>query len=80
MKGPFGLRTGTWKYITPGGASPRLNDVPGARQTGRKPQAANAGPALFDLSSDLGETRNLAAERPEKVKELQELLAKIRGQ
>lgn len=76
MKGPFGLRAGHWKFITPGGANPRLNDVPGAAQAPRTPVAP--GPHLYDLSSDLGETKNLAAEHPEKVKELQELLAKIR--
>jgi arylsulfatase A-like enzyme len=77
-KGPFGLRAGTWKFITPGGASPRLNDVPGAAESRQRP--AVAGPALFDLSTDLAEKKNLAAEKPDKVKELQDLLAKIRGQ
>jgi arylsulfatase A-like enzyme len=34
--------------------------------------------ALFNLADDLGETRNLAAEHPDKVRELQALLAALR--
>jgi arylsulfatase A-like enzyme len=38
-----------------------------------------AGPKLFNLADDLGETRNLAAAQPDKVKELTALLAKCRS-
>jgi arylsulfatase A-like enzyme len=34
---------------------------------------------LYDLSKDLGEKNNVAAENPERVKEMSERLAKIRG-
>ena len=78
IKGPFGLRAGTWKFITPGGANARLNDVP-PDLAAKQQRAVAPGPHLYDLSTDIGETKNLAAEQPEKVKELQELLAKIRG-
>lgn len=73
IKGPFGFRSGNWKLITggPGGGA-------NARKAGAKPQPA--GVQLYDLSSDLGETRNLAAEKPEKVREMQDQLAKIRGE
>ncbi|MEQ1851543.1 MAG: arylsulfatase, partial [Chthoniobacteraceae bacterium] len=78
-KGPFGLRAGTWKYITPGGAAPRQNDVPPGKNAGRPKPPAAAGAALFDLSADLGETKNLATEKPEKANELKLLLESIRG-
>jgi len=42
------------------------------------PGKAKGGDELYDLSADLGETKNLAGQRPEIVKELFELLAKIR--
>lgn len=41
--------------------------------------AHSAGPALFDLATDLGETKNLATETPGKAKELKLLLESIRG-
>jgi len=78
IKGPFGLRAGNWKYITPGGATPRVSDVPGADGARRQPTAA--GPHLYDLATDLGETKNLATEKPEKLRAMQELLGKIRGE
>lgn len=33
---------------------------------------------LYDLSTDLGETKNVADEHPEVVRELGDLLAKVR--
>jgi arylsulfatase A-like enzyme len=39
----------------------------------------NGKPELYDLSTDLGETKNLAAEKPDVVKEMRETLQKIRG-
>jgi len=67
-QGPFGLRAGDWKLITGGGGR---NAQGLARPAGQ--------PQLYDLSKDLPEQKNLAAEQPEKVKEMVELLAKIRG-
>jgi len=70
-----------------GGAQPnaqRRNDAPSSRNDTQgnkvKPAQPGGGAQLFDLSNDLGETKNLATEKPEKLKEMQELLAKIRGQ
>jgi arylsulfatase A-like enzyme len=82
-KGPFGFRAGNWKLITGGPAGPGAN---AAKRTGKvgnanaktPPQAA--GVQLYDLSQDLGETRNLAGENPAKLREMQDLLAKIRGE
>jgi arylsulfatase A-like enzyme len=56
------IRKGNWKLIEAGGARPRDN-----------------GPVeLYDLATDLGETKNLAKERPEIVKELTQTLRSIR--
>jgi arylsulfatase A-like enzyme len=57
------IRLGDWKLVKthegPLGDDPAvLNDLSGAE--------------LFDLSTDIGETRNLAATRPERVRELAE--------
>jgi len=73
------IRIGAWKLVVGGDQK----DVPeeGAPAPGRRGASArrqNAAAAdkpapmveLFDLSKDLGETKNLAAEHPEKVKEL----------
>ena len=65
------LRSGKWKYIAPGkvrdGLGPWKNIIvtePGL---------------LFDLSTDIGETKDLAASNPEKTRELAEILKKIAG-
>ena len=95
VNGPFSIRVGNWKLITAGGAgygnaargnaadarrsaaSPTRNDAQGNKA---KAQPHGGGQQLFDLSTDLGETKNLAAEKPEKLTELNDLLAKIRGE
>ncbi|MDQ3815231.1 MAG: arylsulfatase [Armatimonadota bacterium] len=64
------LRVGHWKYIPPAkGAkvTPNTNT-----ETGNDP-----GGQLFDLSSDPGETRNLAAQQPERVRAMAARLAQI---
>jgi arylsulfatase A-like enzyme len=61
--GPLALRDGNWKYITPG-KGPKVTQNTGT-ETGIDPAGQ-----LFDLSKDLGETRNLAAEQPEKAREM----------
>lgn len=68
--GPFGFRAGNWKLI-----------VGGAAGYGAKPaqMGKNAAVQLYDLSADLGETRNLATANPEKLKQMQDQLAMIRG-
>jgi arylsulfatase A-like enzyme len=65
------LRQGDWKYIPPRpGARVQVNTN---TETGNDPQ-----PQLYDLARDPGERNNLAAARPEKVRELADLLAAIR--
>lgn len=65
------LRSGEWKYIAPGkvrdGLGPWKNIV-----------VAEPG-LLFNLSADPGETKDLAAEIPEKTRELAGMLGKIAG-
>jgi arylsulfatase A-like enzyme len=65
---PLAFRQGPWKLIPAGNAK--------ANPNARNPVPAM--PQLFDLSADLSETKNLAAEHPEKVKELTESLQTAR--
>lgn len=65
------VRKGTWKFIPPSNG-PRVQANTGV-ELGNDPQ-----PQLYDLSRDLGETRNLAAQEPERTAELRALLERIR--
>ena len=62
-----GVRRGRWKYLK------AVHQVPGYAQDKKREQVEE----LYDLSKDIGETTNLAAENPEKVKELKALLEAI---
>jgi arylsulfatase A-like enzyme len=64
--GKLAIRQGPWKLIPGGG--------PGG---GAAPKAP-AGPELYNLADDLGETKTLTAQQPAKVKELTVLLERIR--
>jgi arylsulfatase A-like enzyme len=63
------LRKGQWKLI------PAQPPAKKASQAGRAPTQLE----LYNLAEDLGETKNLAAQHPEIVREMQELLKKIAG-
>jgi arylsulfatase A-like enzyme len=63
------LIVGDWKVIQPHGGAKK--NVTG-NETGNDPQ-----PQLFDLKNDIGEKVNVAAEHPEKVKEMLAMLAEI---
>ena len=65
------LRDGDWKYIAPGKTRDKLS-------AGSFVQIPEPG-FLFDLSTDPGEIKNLAANNPEKVKEFADRLKKIAG-
>ena len=69
--GPFAVRAGDWKYITSGG---------GANGKAKNPTKNPSAPQLYNLATDLEEKSNLAGSNPDKLKELQELLSKLRAQ
>jgi arylsulfatase A-like enzyme len=64
------LREGTWKYIPPS-QGPKMNEANNI-ETGADPA-----PQLYDLKSDIGEKKNLAAAQPERVQKMAETLRKI---
>jgi arylsulfatase A-like enzyme len=64
------VRQGNWKFIPPGQTSDGLGPWKQAR-------ISEPG-ALFDLGADPGETKDLAAEHPERVKAMAALLAEVR--
>ncbi|MFM8250676.1 MAG: sulfatase family protein [Planctomycetota bacterium] len=63
VRGPFGLRSGAWKYI--GGSSRAVS------------ANKNAAPQLYDLANDPGESINLATTQPDKRQELARLLERL---
>ena len=65
------LRQGEWKYIPPGRTRESLS--PGKMVCIPEPGF------LFNLANDPGETNDLAASNPEKLKQLRELHAKTTG-
>jgi arylsulfatase A-like enzyme len=66
------LRVGSWKYIEPGNG-PKKNANTNT-ELGNAPQ-----PQLYELSTDLGEKTNVAAQHPDKVQELQKQLDQLRA-
>ena len=64
------LIRGDWKYIVPSNR-PKMN-VNTNTEMGTDPQ-----PQLYNLKTDIGETKNVAQENPQKLKELEELYKKI---
>lgn len=69
--GALSLRVGQWKYIEPSRGQ-KFNANTNT-ETGNDPDVQ-----LYDLATDLGETRNIATQYPTRVKEMQALLQKIR--
>lgn len=68
--GTLSLRKGPWKLIParPGGGK--------GKKPGKRPPATHE---LYHLADDIGETKNLAAERPDVVKEMLAKLDEIRS-
>jgi arylsulfatase A-like enzyme len=70
--GSLSLREGSWKYIEPGKG--RALNPETRTELGNSPE-----PQLYDLASDLGETKNLAQSQPDRLKRMQETLQRIRN-
>ncbi len=70
--GSLSIIKGDWKYIQPskGAKYNRSTNT----ELGNDPE-----PQLFNLKTDIGEKNNIAAQHPEKVQELAELLEKIKA-
>ncbi len=64
LGGQMAIRQGNWKLVRHDAAV----DTPGEVSRGPSPKLSPV--RLYDLSSDVGESRDLAAEHPEKVQEL----------
>jgi arylsulfatase A-like enzyme len=64
------LISGDWKYIVP-------KDGPKISQFTNIEMGNNPNPQLYNLKEDIGETKNLVSENPEKLKELEDLLVEI---
>jgi arylsulfatase A-like enzyme len=65
------LRQGDWKFI-PGGSKRRRNQPDGAAD-----DSSVSGGLLFNLATDIGESKNVAAEHPDLVKKMEETLQRI---
>jgi len=79
------LRQGPWKLVPAGpvGAPKAAAEAKAAFKPAAKAKAGKRGQAvaeLYNLADDLGETTNLAAQHPERVKAMTELLQKIRAE
>ena len=72
QSGGLAIRQGAWKFI-PKRPGPK-HIVQTGSETGNDPDIQ-----LYDLATDLGETRNLAAQHPDKAQELAALLAAERA-
>ena len=71
--GVLSLRQGYWKYIEPGQGAKVLTNT--NTETGNEPSGQ-----LYNLADDPGETKNLASEQQNRVKEMSALLQKLREQ
>jgi arylsulfatase A len=74
------MRSGRWKLLFPHTARTMIGQKPGAGGTPGKYKPLAVGLELYDLETDLGETKNLAAERPEVVQDLQSRADSMREQ
>ncbi len=68
----YALRRGMWKYIAPALGRKATPDTKSKSVVGNEPQ-------LYNLKSDPGETKNLAVNEPERVKEMAARLEKIQS-
>jgi len=80
INGSFSIRQGHWKLeLCPdsgGWSDPRPGNPNAKGKKKAVPAAALPPVQLYDLSTDIGETKNLQAEHPEIVERLSKLLEK----
>lgn len=76
-KGQYAIRHGQWLLIDARNGYSKKGNA-GWEKKHAYPADDKGATELYDLSKDIGQRNNLAAENPEKVKELQRLLQKIR--
>ena len=69
--GSLALREGSWKFIPP-------SPGPAVESESKIELGASETPQLYDLSADLGETRNLTGQFPARVQSMAEALQLIR--
>lgn len=74
----LGLRMGKWKYIASGSRSDWAYNRHNLEQSPLNVEALSSQEYLFNLEKDPGETNNVADEHPAKVKEMRQLLQKIK--
>ena len=74
---PKAIRQGDWKLIQAGGARSSYADANKTAHAGKGGKGPPS-PFLVNLADDMSETKNLAAEHPDKVKELQSLFEQQR--
>lgn len=77
-KGPLALRSGTWKFMQSGQFGYGKAAAKNKAKAGPKKDNGGGMVQLYDLSKDLGEQTNLAAQMPEKVKEFSEAIRQAR--
>jgi len=77
--GGLALRKNNWKYIPPAGMAGKGGKAKTKASGGVNRQGSGPVAQLYDLSIDLGETKNLADDHPEIVDELAAALAEIRA-
>ena len=68
------VRMGDWKLIVDGGAA---DGAPPGKKKGKKTVGKYEPVALYDLSADPGEAKNLADAQPERVKAMRARLAEL---
>ena len=83
-EGPFSIQSGPWKYLEVTAAVREPDTRKAAKGGQEKGKAKTKGggarqPGLYNLANDVAEDNNLADKEPAKLKEMQELLAKIRS-
>jgi arylsulfatase A-like enzyme len=72
------LRAGDWKLVLGGGRMDEEDaavEKPVTKPKGKGRKGTGQASELFNLAADIGEARNLAAENPAKVAELEKMLA-----